>query len=96
MPGRELSVSALVIGRGFCYYFIYVYYRKQKEAILAVQAVILSAELILILLVGYCAQKFKLVTENFGKYISAFVMIVKRKSANTYARGKWRISLNRI
>ena len=38
------------------------------------QAVILSAELILILLVGYCAQKFRLVPENFGKYVSAFVM----------------------
>ena len=38
------------------------------------QAVILSAELILILLVGYCAQKFKLVAPGFGKTISAFVM----------------------
>ncbi len=38
------------------------------------QAVVLSAELILILLVGYCAQKFRLVPENFGKYVSAFVM----------------------
>ena len=40
------------------------------------QAVILSAELILILLVGYCAQKFKLVQPGFGKTISAFVMKV--------------------
>ncbi len=38
------------------------------------QAVILSAELILILLVGYFAQKCKLVQPGFGKTISAFVM----------------------
>ena len=38
------------------------------------QAVILSAQLILLLLVGLCAQKFKIIGPEFNKQVSSFVL----------------------